>query len=440
MTTVHSLTRDPARTLLTGLSLALLLLVGPPAGMAQEVPSDATVIDPVDRDPLAWIGDREVRFVGRTRDAIGLLSGPNENYRKVKTVAAGSLLVVVGDLAPNYLEILVPDGFRAFIHGRYLEQVSGHIWRVNADRVNLRSQPQSQGDYPITQLHTDAEVWVWGPAPSDPEWIEVTPRAAVALWTTDDEVDPIGGLTGATLDEITRLRAGFDAMFAEPGAMDPLVQASSPTSPPTPQAEPPAPAVEATADNPLAAGHERIAELLLQAKEGIAAQRQRGRAADYSTARNLLAEAARLQPDPPEIALSDSLLAEIRMHEEDRRAALERESLASRIAEEKDRLARLQTAGLTTETKVLTTPSPATATWSAGQQTRFSGFLRHRPEDPSRPLAVEQGTRVLAYVTCSSGRYVLTDFVGKQVALKGKIGTAGATPTLDVDHLEIIGP
>ena len=414
------------------LLLAAMTFAGGVAATAQE--ADVTRVGIDDRDPLAWIGDREVRFVARAREGGAILrSGPNDNYHKVRVVPEGSLVLVVGDLPPQHLEVLVPTGYRAYIHERYVDVADDHVGRVNSSRVNLRAIPTSRDNIPITSLDQGVELLVWEAAEGSPGWVSVTPTGAVPLWTSDDQVELVGDLTGALVDQVVDerrgLRESFEAMHVEA-------------------------ALAAERERTI----ERIPELVLEARQILEQQRERGASADYVPARKLMEEARALQPRGPELALVESLDEEIRTAERDKVTIMQREQVVARQKEESRRVttsppnasapksSTTPNARITELTTRPWTPPPVVAAddkvalpkHAVGDVKSFRGFLRHRPSDTANPLAIETGDRVVAYVHCPSGRYKLRDFVGLQVAVKGRVDSVLPTPKVDVQRLEQI--
>ncbi len=401
------------------LAVGLLLPFLLPSLAAAQDDGDATGLSGEAVDPLGWIGGHEIEFVGEAaRDGVDLRSGPDPHYKVVRTVPAGAPLVVV-DRRGTHLGVLVPSGYNAFVHGRYVDVDELGVGRVTTSRVNVRSVPSSREDYPIGQLDAGTELWVWGGAEGNEQWLEVTAPTDLPLWVDAGDVADAGSFDDpAVLERIAAAlaerRRAFDERNAEAAA---------------------AAAARREAESARARRLERIAAL----RGEIEAERSRGADADYASLRE---EIGRLESSGDEATDGASVkealataMSRIELYELERDRAVESRALLARIEEEKRRLAEERAALLTALEQVDTTPEVRVGTDGA-----WSGFVRFRsfPGDAAiKAYALESGTEVAAWITSPDGRYRLRDFAGRSMRVHGRIvAQEGARPVVEVTRLE----
>lgn len=374
-----------------------------------ETEDDTTSVSTDDADPLAVFGTREIAFVGRVKDGGGALrSGADPNYREVKAVAAGTLLPVVGDRA-DFLEVLVPEGYRAFVHVRYVDLEGGGIGRVNASAVNVRAEPKTDSDYEIGQVDIGQELWVIGPAGEDENWLEIVAPAELPLWIHSDQVEVGGDLK----DDATR--TALEAALARRRA-DWLEH--SPDAKARHEAD--------SRESELAAAVEAALTLADE-------QHARGAAADYTDAKTKLGEVIAATKDPALKAKAESSLKDVVLFEELRDKEKQRAALRDELDDVKRKSdAAAKQAQVDEQKKKFGTDLPA-----VGGHGAVVGFMRLRSDDTVHPFALERGTRVACWLKCSSGRYRLKDFAGLQVEASGRFVEMGETPVIEVDRLVI---
>ncbi|MFG0317131.1 MAG: hypothetical protein ACF8XB_07660, partial [Planctomycetota bacterium JB042] len=334
-------------------------------------------------------------------------------------VPAGTPMVVV-DRRGSHLGVLLPSGYNAFVHGRYVEVDAFGVGRVTTSRVNVRSVPSSREDYPIGQLDAGTELWVWGGAEGNEQWLEVTAPTDLPLWVEAGDVADAGALDDPAILErlaaaLAERRRAFDERSAEAAA---------------------AAAARREAEAARAARLARIAEL----RGAIEEERSRGVEADYASLRE---EIGRLEEstaadaaDPGSAAEAlASAMGRIELYELERDRELENRALLARIEEEKRRLAEERQALLTALERVDTTPEVR-----VGTDGTWSGFVRVRPfpgDAAIKAYALESGTEVAAWLTSPDGRYRLRDFVGRSMRARGRIvAQEGARPVVEVTRLE----
>jgi len=377
------------------------------------VAGDVTSVQVAEADPLAWIGAHEVSFVARVRDEHAeLRSGPDPNHRVVRRVSGGTLLLVVGDGGRGYLRVLVPSGYRAFIHGRYVDFDQQGLGTVNADRVNVRSIPSSVGDYPIGQVSRGRSLMVWGPAGS--EWLEVTAPGDLPLWITGGSINLVGDLDEALAVEVAEARA---ARLAEWETRTEEARTRSEER-------------HAVTD-----AMSRLAEL----RAAVLTEQSRGGEADFTATSTALAAIRESVTDEAVLRAVDAQQREIDALQ--RAADLERErrELARQLDAERERLEQVKKEARVRRFRESSSiDEKAFSALRVGDEVEWVGFLRVRPDDDEHPVALEQGTRLVGWLTCSTGRLRLADFGGRQVAVMGRVTRLGSAPKVDVVRLEIL--
>ena len=71
-----------------------------------------------------------------------------------------------------------------------------------------------------------------------------------------------------------------------------------------------------------------------------------------------------------------------------------------------------------------------------------TGWLRYDKHATGRGrYRLEKGRKLIAYVTCTSGRYDLKLFDGIELGVRGgrQVGGEPVAPVIDVDRVEVIG-
>ncbi len=350
---------------------------------------------------FTWAPDRAVTSVVRvTGKNAELRSGPDDNYKAVATVAAGTALPRVGS-NPSYYQVLVPGGYHAFVHRRYLDVADATHGRVNTDHVNVRSQPSSSSDYPIGQVNSGTEVAIVKAAGESDEWFEIEAPASLPLWIRQDAVEDLGAMTAELKSEIDGERTGRGT---------------------------PSGAAERAAANARAQQAQDEAELVRLATVVENAQKE-GADVDLAGSRDsvqeILAHAtdASIRQRAVELDGKIRTLEQIRDRERSRREA---QAAADRAREEQEKLRQAAE-------RATAPPTPA-----VGSRVTMTGFVRVRPDDGGHPFALEQGTRRLAWITCESGRYRLRDYAGMQVSITGAVSSVDALPILEAERIEIV--
>jgi len=365
-------------------------------------------------DPLAWVGDRDIRFIARVKGTgAELRSGPDPAYRVLRTAEEGELLIVVGDAA-KHVEVLVPAGFAAYVHGRYVDLGPNDIGVVNTTRVNIRSRPTSTGDYPIGKVHTGRELQVWGKAESDPDWYRVVAPSEFTLFVSDDEVEIAGDEHDPGLqDEIAAAREDRLAAF-ERRSPEAILRREA---------------------------RERAEQAPARLEEALALfqeERSLGLEADFSPAEERLAQVLADSTDPMLKTRATALKSQIALQERLNEAEREKQALREELEREREQILeerrrfqeQLEAAKAASESQV--------AEVAPGEAGEWNGFLRLQPGGSAHPIGLEQGQQMQAWLYCSSGKLRLRDYVGLQVQVSGRALRLEGAPVVDVDHLTIL--
>jgi hypothetical protein len=233
----------------------------------------------------------------------------------------------------------------------------------------------------------------------------------LALWIADGTFDLVGEIDDARLAEIAAARAERLRAWEE-RTEEARLQAAERRS-----------ATDATA------GLETV-------RVQVARERERGAAAEYAPARESLRTLRDRTTDPALLAAIDAQEREIGALEQATAAERARLELSQRLDAELERLERARKDAAEAREKARAgEPGPQV---QPGQDVTWAGFLRVRPDDVQHPIALEQGSRVVVWLECSKGRYVLADFGGRQVQVAGRVSVVEGIPSIDVTHLEVL--
>ncbi|MBK6940169.1 MAG: SH3 domain-containing protein [Planctomycetes bacterium] len=369
----------------------------------------------IEKDPIAWMGGKSVVAVARVAaDGAEFRSGPDPNYRVVRRAEPGTLVLIVGYHPNHFCEILVPTGVRAYVHSRFMQVDDDGLGRCHEERVNVRSIPSSQGDYPIGQIGPGDVLLVWNKTGPDQDWYEVTPPGRLTVYVEDTALDLVGTLDDATAVEIADARSALYARFA--AAADESKERDA----------------RAAAEAALRVEYDRLVA-------AIEVQRARGPDAEYDAIENDLTRLGVETDDADllrDIEAKRELVATLTQSADRERKLRARQE---QEREESERRAR-ETATRAPAVSPVTTPTqpqPTTPPAAAGTSGEWVGFLRSRDENGGVAYSVEQGARVLVRIDGGSKRYRWADFVGLQVRVRGRVIQSGGVPTIDVTKLEI---
>lgn len=380
-------------------------------GGAASAQSDATRLSPREGDPLSWVGSHEVLFTTVAGPGgAELRAGPDANYTVVKRAAPGEPLLVVGD-RNEHLAVLVPSGYRAFVSREFVALGADGRGIIKGEAVNLRPKPSLDADYPIGRLESGRELEIIGPANSEETWLEVMAPGDIPLWVPDSVVEIVGDLADPAF--LAKVQASREARHADWIAHSPDARMA---------------AAQLAHD-------QELRENLDGLERELAAERERGADADFTTLRAALSVVVADAGAEALRARAQGMLADIDADE--RRVARERamraeaERLKEELEQEKRRLAEAERrAAQDAENTV----GPRVA---VGDKNTILAFLRKKGDGTKTVYSLERGNTLVTRVASSNGRYRLEDFVGMQVEVTGRYVTGGTTPTLEIERLVV---
>lgn len=344
----------------------------------------------------------DVKSIVRVKTEQTLLSGPGNNFKPLHISPPGELLEVIGTKG-LYYRVRIPCGFFCYIHSEYVLVDENQMGTVTGNRVNLRSIPSKKSDWPIFKVDRGHRLPVWG---RDGDWLKVSAPPEAYAYVLIDEVEVVAD-TAEVRNRIAAEKAAARAAW----------------------------------EDRVAGIHSRRADVereealrnRLAALEGSAVSGFAGcdladvkRAYEEIAAATTKDEVRQLaQARSREIALLQSekkLQQEVRDREERARQAEKRLAEEKKKAREAEKAALLPTGDLPTEGMRITVLGRVD---SVGDETIIRGGLT-----PNKPLY---------RIACPDGRYVLADFRGKRIAVRGVVGqfSRDKLPLVKVERIEI---
>jgi len=395
----------PARPALSLAALSLLAVATPAAQNEDIAPHYGRVA--VDEAPIRNLAD--------------------ERGMEIASVARGALLEVHRELA-GWLEVEVPGGFSVWVHGRYLQPVSGEegVYEVTRNAVNLRPRPKSDvTNFPLPQrLHAGDRVRgiaLQEPSqPLDANWVNVWSPPGVCAWIQASAVkDLAAGEDGKAL---------WDAAIAELATSAP--QKTPVAKAPVPASAPVAPAKPAKADAP--APDEAQARADLERGRELLSAAVASSADDLAPARSALEAAAdKATPDGEVAGDVAQELERLAFYEE---AARLRSELAQARQQLTDEVQKRREEALDEARQ----HDPL-----AGVYTSRGLLTRQVSVDGTPRYFLSYGGTVRSELLCPGGRYSLDDFAGYDVGVFASPAQTSEdrktdVPLLLVDRLEVV--
>lgn len=344
-----------------------------------------------------------------------LLNVPDQNGRLLRELEAGTVVSVHGERS-GWKKAEVPSGFPAWIHSRYLQDTDvPDVVEVARNGVNVRPLPtSSSNNFPVGQLYAGDRVRRL-PSPEGlpdeaAEWVHVLSPPGFWAWLDGADLAPLApGEDGAKL--------WSEAVGRAVPAARPAAARKEPAAAP--------PAVEAPATD---AKGDAVTRALDRANATFKRETE-AQEPDYRVVR--LAYDAVLQLDPSEdvrrrVAERLELLV---LYESSQELRADVEAEKRRADEEAKRTAeRIE----------------AEARRRDPYRYRFDerGLLQRRVTGDETRYWLVWGDRDVCEVLCSSGRYDLALFLGRDVGVRGKAmgpgGAEDAPRALDVTRIEIL--
>lgn len=353
-----------------------------------------------DKDPVDVIG------LCRLLSDQDLWSGPSKNYKKIKRAASGSLLEIIGEKG-SYFRVRVPDGFSCFIHTNFIIFNEEMLGTVTGNRVNLRSTPSTKGDYPLFQVNSGYTLRVWE---RDGEWVRVEAPPEAYLYVLKTEVAPVTE-TAEILDELAQQRAQgrrewedhFGAIREEKVAQDNDAQLRI-----------------------------RFRALEESADKKFEGKRLEDVKAEYQAIAEAVTDELVKTVSLSRIREIDTLLAQDKLKDD-----FEEREKRMRLREEEWRreLRKMEEKGLSDSgSEKSAPPLPVSG----------KGLVLLGRVDASGSRIVLRGGKFkdspLYTISCPDRRYLLKDFHGKRIAVRGSVDkmVTGELPSMVVERIEIL--
>jgi hypothetical protein len=131
--------------------------------------------------------ENEATGYGRLQSDQDLWSGPSTNFKVLDRIEAGTLLEILVEKG-DYLRVRVPGGFPCYISAEFIAYGQDMVGTVTGNRVNLRSIPSLEGDYPILKVDRGTTLDVWERKGS---WVRVTAPPEAYAYVLKTAVTPV---------------------------------------------------------------------------------------------------------------------------------------------------------------------------------------------------------------------------------------------------------
>ena len=336
-----------------------------------------------------------------------LLSGPGSNFRIVRTVPAGSYLEIIGQKG-SYFRVKVPAGFPCYIHSDYIVIDDDLVGRVSGNRVNLRSIPSIEGDYPLFQVNRGDKLLVWE---KKGNWVRVKAPPEAYLYILKSAVVPARS-TPENLERIDRARREarqeWEAYVASIHLRREKLEKSQ-------------------------ALRVRFRELEAQSDKGYPGMSHKEARKAWGTIRD---------------ESSDEMIKKVAQARIKQIDDLEDKNEMKQLMREREKRMRLREEEWRRELKDMETEKAGAkekkaakpgAVLPPGRRITVCGRV-----DASGSKILLRGGKTfdepLYFVSCPDGRYVIGDFHGKRIAVRGYTGRIlpGELPRINVEKVEIL--
>lgn len=363
----------------------------------------------------------------------GKLRGlPHAGAPAVRDLTPGEALVAVGR-QDQFYEVIVPGGYPAWVWGAYTrEGKSAGTVDIVEDGINLRPEPRSDAKaVPIARLNKGASLVMIG---RQNDWVQVAAPEEIHGYVLVNDLDLTNDAPEARARELTLAAGWVESLRVEAAKREAARKADLERQVKEDEAR------KEVSRKQLAA-RQRCSDgfTWLRGYPDAAARSQA--AAAFDEAEKLARELAPKDAEGilAEVQRGRERLDTIAFHERERREELER---LQREAAEVERRTEAAIASAQAAIDRHGKPRPVDAFGA-----RFAGnglgigWLRREIEVPrGRVYKLEKGGRLLFYVTCSSGKYDLDDFLNREVGLIGEPKVVDGFPVrvVDVDRIEVL--
>ena len=354
---------------------------------------------------------QSTRYVQAGADGTRLYNIADTKGALLVSVGSGALLKVRSEnKEAGYLEVEPAEPVTVWVFGRFLETTEETgVLRVRGTGVNMRPKPSTSLDnnYPLSRSLTTGDR-VTMLTRSNPEkalsedWVQVLAPVGTTLWCRSGETKDAGA------DAATSFAAAQTAALAKRTQKQPTPKSGGTEK----AAEKPA-----GGEKPAVRGELAAAEALYEAARTSAAQ-------DFTAAKAAYNAFLAKSPTGAGAEQARSQLERIALHEEVRRLKSDRSALES---ERQERLARAE--AQLREASLANDPL-----WGRFQA---RGWLERAGDGWVIRWAGKPSTEL----SCSSGRYDLSNYEGCQIGVIGafvKSATTGAPARVDVRRIEVL--
>jgi len=349
---------------------------------------------------------------------------PDPGAPVLRELKAGEPLVVVGQKGA-LLEVEVPSGLSAWIYASYVRdgKEPGTVETIESD-VNVRPEPRTDTRaLPIARARKGQTFAVVG---RQNDWVNVVVPAEVHGYVASASVTVTGDSPAAHATEIGAASRWIEEARAEAVAKEKVRRADEEKR-------------RAEEDK------RREAERKDQGARQLCADamvllRGAPSATDRDRASKMLADAAAT-------STSEAVAADVKRGREriDNLAFYERESTAEAERRERERAeARLAAEDAAKKLEDIRArqkdPQPIDA---FGARFTSMGWLQRGLElTRGRTYSIQKGGRLLAYVSCPTGKYQLDDFVGREIGVIGSEKQVEGFPAsvIEVERIEVLAP
>ena len=348
------------------------------------------------------------------KDAI-LRNVPDANGRELAKLKTGTIVRIHGELA-GWSKAEIPTGFAVWVYRKYVTETDDpNVVEVTRNGLNVRVLPSSGvNNYPIGQLYAGDRVRVI----ETPAEFEKESAEWIYVWS------PPGFWAWIRTGHLALVPSGGEAAWkkAQTAALIPRAMEASSTDVST------NPPVVASKD-PARADVTR--EALSRAHSALDRERARTKP-NFELVRNAYGAVLKLEPTP-----EVRLLVEDRLHQVERLEAIA--SLRADLEAEKARR-KLENEELLREIR-----DESKRRNPLGDRFDERGLLERRTVGEQTRYYLRWGGRDVCEVVCTSGRYDLLMFLGKDVGVRGEVlplvatdGGATAAPIVDLARIEIV--
>jgi len=334
-----------------------------------------------------------------------LWSGPSSNFRVLKRAGSGTLLEIIAQKG-DYFRVRVPAGFRCYISAEFIAYGNDMIGSVTGSRVNLRSVPSFEGDYPLMKVDRGDTLRVWE---RKGDWVRVEAPPEAFAYILKGAVVPVQSTSEILMEADSQRLKGRRAWEDHVAGVSTGRQ-------------------EAKKDADV---RQTFQDLEDAASRKYAGQDLEETKAAYAEIRNESSDELVRKVAESRMSEIDALISEKKMEQDLKDREKRMRMREEQWRQELRRMEEDKAAG--GKDKTASGPVP---------QLKGKAFLGR--VDASGTTILLRGGRLkdepLYYIVCPDKRYALEDFHGKRIAVTGKVEqmVTGELPRVKVERIEIL--